>query len=145
FVSVIVATYNRGDVLFDTLAMVMANTYPRFELIVVDQTTAPSGAYRRRLADLRAQFDFVYLTLPAPSLTFARNVGVQQAKGDLIIFIDDDVQLEPDFVEAHVRAFADPAVAGVAGRVLDQKYDTAPPDGPVGKLLPDGSPSGNLH
>jgi glycosyltransferase involved in cell wall biosynthesis len=57
-----------------------------------------------------------------PSLTRARNVGVQETQNDLVIFIDDDVSLEPSFVTAHLAAAnGSPTAWGVAGRVRSQR------------------------
>jgi glycosyltransferase involved in cell wall biosynthesis/GT2 family glycosyltransferase len=51
-----------------------------------------------------------------PSLTRARNLGVRSTRGDLVIFTDDDVVLEPGFVLNHVKvANAHPRAAGIAG------------------------------
>ncbi|MFZ5469898.1 MAG: glycosyltransferase [Myxococcota bacterium] len=53
-----------------------------------------------------------------PSLTRARNTGVRNTNGDLVIFVDDDVVLEPGFVAAHVEAAtATPSAIGVVGRI----------------------------
>lgn len=143
--SVVIATYNRGRVLFDTIEMVMQNEHPAFECIVVDQTPEPSADYLARLADLQARYDFDYVTLPAPSLTFARNEGIRRASGDVVIFIDDDVELAPDFVEQHLAAYDDPTIGAVAGRVVEAKGDALQGTGDIGRLMPDGSAQGNFH
>lgn len=142
--SVVIATYNRGSVLFDTVRMVLENDYADFEVIVVDQTPEPTPEYQVRLAELQQIKAFEYVLLPEPSLTFARNEGLRRATGDVVIFIDDDVVLDRQFVANHVAAFDTPTVGAVAGRVVDVKYESAPAQGPVGRLLPDGSPSGNF-
>jgi hypothetical protein len=57
-----------------------------------------------------------------PSLTLARNLGVQVTQGDLAIFIDDDVAFEPSFVTSHIAAAnSSPTAWGVAGRVRSQR------------------------
>jgi len=143
--SVVIATYNRGTVLFDTIEMVMKNEHPTFECIVVDQTPEPSADYFARLADLKARYDFEYVTLPTPSLTFARNEGIRRASGDVVIFIDDDVELAPNFIEQHLAAFDDPSIGAVAGRVVEAKGDALQGTGEIGRLMPDGSAQGNFH
>jgi len=132
-------------VLFDTIEMVMQNEHPEYELIVVDQTQEINDAYQQRLDELRQQYDFRYIRLPEPNLTFARNVGLKEASGDVIIFIDDDVELEPDFISNHVKCYADPAVGAVAGRVIESKGDTTHPSKLIGCLREDGSIIGNFH
>ena len=143
--SVVIATYNRGAVLFNTIRMVMENEHPEFECIVVDQTPNPSDDYLQLLADLQETYDFEYATLPAPNLTFARNEGIRRSSGDVVIFIDDDVELAPDFIEAHLAPYDDPSVGAVAGRVIEAKGDALLGTGETGRLLPDGSAQGNFH
>lgn len=51
-------------------------------------------------------------------LTRARNAGVQASRGELVVFIDDDVRLDPDFIVQHVEAAnQSPHAYGVAGRI----------------------------
>ena len=143
--SVVIATYNRGSVLFDTIEMVMNNTHPDYELLVVDQTPSPEDDYRQKIQALVDRHGFQYLTLPAPSLTFARNVGIVESTGEIIIFIDDDVELGPDFVEAHVGAYENPDVGAVAGRVTEPHGNQREGEGRIGFLRNDGSFEGNFY
>ena len=151
-VSLVVATYNRGDVLLDTLRMALALEYLHLEIIVVDQTPDPEEAYLACIADLEADPRFRYVRLYAASLTYARNVGIGLAKGRVVLFVDDDVEFEPDFVAAHAQCYADPEVGAVAGRVYETRYvgmmpDTVreDPSAPIGVLRSDGSCVGNFH
>jgi GT2 family glycosyltransferase len=53
-----------------------------------------------------------------PGLPRARNVGLGASAADLVVFVDDDVEIEPGFVLAHVRAAnANPEAIGIAGRI----------------------------
>ena len=74
-VSVIVATYNRGATLADTIESVLKSDYPRFELVVVDQTAHYPAAVERRLRALQERHGYRHLQLPAANLPLARNVG----------------------------------------------------------------------
>ena len=114
--SVIVATFNRQDVLCRTLPFLLAQQYQNFEIIVVDQTPSMSASlneFLRRTGDLLS-----YHRLSAPNLPAARNVGVMKSTGDIVIFIDDDVVVGPHFVEHHMRAYANQSVSGVTGLCL---------------------------
>lgn len=151
-VSVVVATYNRGDVLFRTLEMALASEHPHLELIVVDQTPEPGSDYLARMRELEADVRMRYVRLPAPSLTFARNVGIRLAQGDVILFVDDDVEFTSDFAAAHARCYTDESVGAVAGRVYEVRYEGMMPGTirenpaiPIGRLHPDGSFAGNFH
>jgi len=54
-----------------------------------------------------------------PSLTKARNEGIRQAKGDVIVFVDDDTTFEPDFLTHHLHAHRNGADV-VQGRVMEE-------------------------
>jgi glycosyltransferase involved in cell wall biosynthesis len=49
-----------------------------------------------------------YIRLPEPNLPAARNAGICAAKGDIILFVDDDVRIEPDYIAAHVGNYETP-------------------------------------
>lgn len=143
FVSVVIATYNREQLLLDTIAYVLANEYPEYELIVVDQTREHTQAFLDRLAIIRGEHDFTYIHLTRPSLPLARNVGILHAKGDTVLFCDDDVIVEPDFILRHAQCYTDATVGAVGGRIVtpgssfpevDQKPEELP-----GRIYPDGS------
>jgi GT2 family glycosyltransferase len=118
--SVVVVTYGREEELVNTVGDLLAQTYPELEVLVVDQTPSHEPKVRERLADWQASGAIQWYQLSPPSLTRARNVGWQRASGQLVIFVDDDVRLPPDYVSAMVEAFrCHPEVAAVAGRILE--------------------------
>ena len=144
FASVIVPTYNRGDVLADTVDYLLANTYAAFEVIVVDQTRAHAPALEARLAAFEADPRFRRLRLPIANLPLARNAGRRAARGEVIVYCDDDVSLGPGFVAAHARRYADATVGAVAGRFSEPGGRYYGPDLPErprpGIIHPDASP-----
>lgn len=118
--SAVVVTYGREDELVNTVGDLLAQTYPDLEVLVVDQTPSHQPQVRERLAAWQASGAIQWCFLSPPSLTRARNVGWRRARGQVVIFIDDDVRLPPDYVAAMVEAFArHPEVAAVAGRILE--------------------------
>ena len=64
---------------------------------------------------------------PTPSLLAGRHRGVRESKGDLLVFIDDDVEVSPGWLPSIRRAFEDPQVALVGGPSYP-KFATRPPD-----------------
>lgn len=114
-VSIVIATYNRSRDLLQTLPQVLDVMSPSDELIVVDQTTPEppevSAYYARLAGDARTRV----LRLSPPSLTVARNVGLVSARGGIVLFLDDDVDVEPGLLERHLKHYEDPDVKGVAG------------------------------
>jgi len=109
FVSVVIATFQREVLLRETIADVLAQDYPAFEIIVVDQSKTPITNLDSRVTVIPTQ---------PPHLPRARNIGIQAARGEIIVFVDDDVALPPDFLTMHTLPYADARVGAVAGRVI---------------------------
>jgi glycosyltransferase involved in cell wall biosynthesis len=119
--SIILSTYNRGELVQDAVASVLAQQEtgtPDFELIVVDNNSIDNTRAiieRFAAADGRVR----YLFESRQGLSYARNAGVREARAPLIVFTDDDVRAEPDWAAAIVRAFREyPDADTVGGRVL---------------------------
>ena len=117
-VSVIIATYNREEVLCDTIRQVLADPYPNKEVLVVDQTPEHSIETTRYLDSVAGAIR--HIRMDPPSVTEAENLGIREATGDVVLFLDDDVAFEPGLIGAHARNYDDPAVAGVGGLVLER-------------------------
>jgi GT2 family glycosyltransferase len=103
-VSIVIATIARpGELagLIDTLAR---STVLPAELIVIDQSQdAESG---RVLQERWRSGRLVYLRDPSiGGASQARNIGIEKAAGDLVLFLDDDVLVEPDFIEQILATF----------------------------------------
>lgn len=117
-VSVLICTYNREDMLVNTLKDVVAQKTDNVEIVVIDQTekhTVDTENYLHEISPL------IKLIKQEPSLTKARNRALREAKGNVLIFIDDDVRLSRDFIKEHIKAHQ----AGyqvVQGRVLLEKH-----------------------
>lgn len=120
-ISVIVPTYGREEPLRDTIADVLKQDYPKFEVIVVDQTSTHQPETQAYLNERAAAGEIQLFRLDWASLPGARNYGVRRALGEIVLFIDDDVQLPSGFLAAHARNYVErPEVGAVAGRVLDR-------------------------
>ncbi len=116
FVSIIIPTFERGHLLCDTMRLALSQDYPYYEVIVVDQTPHVSDEVASfvGLADTR----LIYIQPETPNLPAARNAGVAVARGDVIVFIDDDVLIGPEYIRGHAMRYADPSVGAVMGLTL---------------------------
>lgn len=120
-ISVIIPTYNREDALRDSIADVLKQDYPNFEAIVVDQTATHKPEIQEYLEEMSHAGKIRWFRVDWASLPGARNYAVRRATGDIILFIDDDVQLPEGFLAAHGRNYQEkPEVGAVAGRVFDR-------------------------
>jgi glycosyltransferase involved in cell wall biosynthesis len=128
-VSVIISTYNRGQLLKDAVSSVLdqrGSVAPTFELIVVDNnSTDDTREIVERFANADGRVRYVFE--PQQGSSYGRNAGIREAHAPLIAFTDDDVRTEPDWLEAIVRAFHEhPEADVVGGRVLPI-WPSAPP------------------
>jgi GT2 family glycosyltransferase len=122
-VTVAVCTRDRPDSLADCLAALSRLDYPALDLLVVDN--APRSPATAHL--LRHHFPHIrYAREPRPGLNWARNRAIAEAHGDILAYTDDDVTVDPHWVRALARVFAEhPDVMAVTGLVAPGELDTA--------------------
>lgn len=121
-VSVIIPTYNRVDDLSACLESISRQTgLPKEVIIVDDSDTSGVQHYIESLQD-----EFTNIGVPlryirnsaGKSLTIARNVGIQNAKSDIILFLDDDVVLETYYIKELLSIYVQiPSAMGVQGLI----------------------------
>ena len=126
-ISVLIPTKDRPHDLLHTLHTITRQTVLPAQLVIVDQSDTP-----RILRSIERQIHFVnsdssarlrLAYLHAPSLSnpaSARNLAMDYADGDIWLFLDDDVSLEPDFIEEIQRTYSAHAdVDGVSGIITN--------------------------
>jgi GT2 family glycosyltransferase len=97
--SVVIPTFNRRAILEVTLNALARQSYPDFEVVVVDDgSTDGTGEW---LETLSFPFPLKAITQTNGGPSKARNRGVTEADGELIIFLDDDTEPASDFLTAH--------------------------------------------
>ena len=110
-VSVVIPTRNRPR-LANSLKSQIKKFNPECEVIIVDQSNSKF-----------------------PNTSKAKNEGIKKAKGEVIIFFDDDVEIIKDTIQSHLKEYSDQSISGVAGRVINDG-DSLPKitDVEVGKM-----------
>lgn len=101
-VSVIVPTHNRSGMLRVAVESALAQSYPRIEVIVVDDgsvddTAAVMAGYAGRIT---------YLRQANQDVAVARNTGIAAAAGEYLTFLDDDDWIMPDKIERQMQVMA---------------------------------------
>ncbi len=120
-ISVIIPTYGREKILIDSIKDVLQQDYPDFEVLVIDQTQNHEIETERFLQDLANSPKIRWYKVNWASLPGARNYGVRRCKGEIVLFIDDDVKLKPNYLQAHAKNYQeDKEIGAVAGRVFDR-------------------------
>jgi GT2 family glycosyltransferase len=102
--SVVVCTKDRPDQLRDMLASIVDAPYPEFEILVVDN--GPASGLTKPVVDEFADHGVRLVEAPMPGLSVARNIGIENARYDLIAFTDDDVVVDHRWLGNLARGFA---------------------------------------
>ncbi|MDP4791706.1 MAG: glycosyltransferase, partial [Verrucomicrobiales bacterium] len=139
-VTVIVCTYKGSATLVECLDSLLALEYPSVELILVND-----GADIRVEELARAYEAIRYLAVEHGGLSSARNAGAAVARGEILVYTDDDCIAEPDWLKWIVKLFSeDPMIGAVGGPNIPPQAETATqarvaaaPGGPVHVLLSD--------
>jgi glycosyltransferase involved in cell wall biosynthesis len=128
-VSIVVPTYKRASALRRVIGSALDQTYPasQYEVLVVDNNSPD---------DTAAVIDAIAAEHPGrvrriletrQGVAYARQAGIDSAKGGIIAFFDDDVRVARNWLETIVTAFADhPDVLCVGGKVLPDWSSTPP-------------------
>jgi glycosyltransferase involved in cell wall biosynthesis len=118
-VSVVVPTYNRADRVERVIHRLMSQDIPagRFEVILVDSDSTddtPRAAARLagRYANLKT------LRCQRSGAAAARNLGLAEARGELIVLVDDDILVGADFLRRLLRARHDHPGRVLLGRII---------------------------
>jgi glycosyltransferase involved in cell wall biosynthesis len=130
FVSVVVPTWNRAALLRDALASLVSQDYPRerYEIIVVDDgSTDATSAVAQDYVETDSLPRVQYVRQAHTGLNAARNAGVAAAKGDLICFVDDDVEAPSAWLRAIVRGAARHLYAGCLGGPIHLRIEGRQP------------------
>jgi len=118
-ISVVVPFYNIEDLLGDCLASIAAQTYPDFEVIMVDDGSS-DGSAAIAAAQAAADPRFILLQVPngGPGPGSARNRGVERARGTYLAFADSDDALPSHAYERMLHALESSGSDFVSGNVL---------------------------
>ncbi len=125
FVSIVICTYNRKDLLKDCLNSIFSANYPSslYEVIVVD------GGSTDGTIDLRKDFPNIRFIVESRSgLAHARNKGASLARGSIVAYVDDDCVVDRDWLRNLVKGLKySKNVVGVGGPVFPLHPEVVPP------------------
>jgi len=104
-VSVVIPAYNVEKFIPKTLESVLGQTYENLEIIVVnDGSVDKTGAVVEKILGSQSRFPYKVIHKRNEGVSVARNVGIENAKGKYIKFLDGDDWLIPDAIEVLVEA-----------------------------------------
>jgi glycosyltransferase involved in cell wall biosynthesis len=117
--SVIICTRNRASYLKDCLNSLCSCIKKDGEIIVVDN--APSDD---QTAKISLGYPVRYVREGRIGLNWARSRGALEANGDILIFTDDDVIVDPYWINSMLQPFLDPEISAVTGLVMPFELET---------------------
>ena len=97
----------------------------KFEIIVIDNGSTDDTAARCNAFSQRTQH-FNYRYEQAPGLHIARHLGMRLAKGDVLVYTDDDIQARSSWLASIRASFQDHRV-GLVGGKIEPDYESEPP------------------
>lgn len=114
--SVIIPTRNRADLLRLALVSLQGQTLPedQFEVLVIDNGS--KDGTKEVVREFQQQSGNIhYFHEPTPGLHAGRHLGLKKSTGDVLVYADDDVQAEPNWLSAIAENFSDPSVMLLGG------------------------------
>lgn len=142
-ITVIIPSYNRPECIRENLKKLGEQRPVPEQIIIVD---ASPGDQTEQL--IATEFpDVLYLRNPLGrgNTPHSRNFALRHATGSIIAFLDDDAFVHAGWAAALYASYADPSVAGVAGRALNgQPGEDVFGIDQIGRVLPDGRLTGNF-
>ena len=125
-VSVVLCTRDRPAGAMVTLRGLAALRYDPFEIVVVDNAPSSDATEAAVRAEFGADPRVRYVREPRPGLSVARNCGAAAAAGQIVAFTDDDVRVDPYWLDGIVRGFRQgEEVACVTGLIPTAEIDNA--------------------
>jgi len=129
-ISVIVCTYNREKYLGQLLESMARQSYPKdlFEVVLVNNNSVDGTEnICRQFANQHPDVHFIYVVEAQQGLSYARNRGIHESSGELLVYVDDDATVEPSYLKAYGDFFDLHPEAIAAGGPIYPVFETKAP------------------
>ena len=126
----IICTYNRAKYIAPLLESLAANDLPKseYEILLVDNNcTDNTREICESFAANHKEVNFCYTTEPEQGLSAARNRGIAEAHGDIIVYIDDDALVDSHYLRDYAEWFAAHPQTMACGGPIEPLYETEEP------------------
>ncbi len=108
-ITVVVCSHNGSNTIRDTLDGLKRIDYPDYEVIVVnDGSTDPTP-------EIASEYDFTLINISKGGLSNARNIGMREASGEIVAYIDDDAWPDPQWLKYLASLYMSSDFAGIGG------------------------------
>ena len=117
-ITIVIGTLNRPNVVMSLIRQLVEESKKNLlEVIVIDQSTPEN--YKDLRKNFPEKINFKLTHFDRPNTVKYLNYGWIQALSPIVLFLDDDVALTERTIKAHIEAYEDSLVNGVAGRVIN--------------------------
>lgn len=128
--TVIICTYNRAKYIGNLLESLAANDLAKseYEIVLVDNNcTDNTREICEAFAKAHKDVNFRYVVEPEQGLSAARNKGIKEARGEIIVYVDDDALVDPHYLRTYAEWFAAHPETQACGGPIVPLYETVEP------------------
>jgi glycosyltransferase involved in cell wall biosynthesis len=128
--SVIICTYNRDKYIYGVLKSIAENNFPYsgYEIVLINNnSTDNTEAECRRFQVDFTSANFHYFVEKEQGLSYARNRGIKEAKGEILIYVDDDATVNRVYLQTVADFFSANSFAAAGGGPIIPVYETKEP------------------
>ena len=125
--SIVVCTYNRDKYLYGALKCIAENGYPTdaYEIVLVNNmSTDNTESECRRFQNDYPEVGFRYFVETQQGLSYARNRGIEESRGDTLLFLDDDSYIQQDYLKNLQRQLNDHPEADAFGGKINPIFES---------------------
>jgi glycosyltransferase involved in cell wall biosynthesis len=129
-ISIVICTYNREKYINPLLESIAKNDFPttEYEIVLVDNNcTDNTRSVCDQFAAAHPEITFRYVVEQTQGLSAARNKGIQEAQGEIIIYVDDDALVDTTYIGSYATHFATNPEMMAAGGPIEPLYETKEP------------------
>lgn len=129
--TVIICTYNREKYIGNLLEAIAKNDLPKseYEIVLVDNNcTDHTPDICAAFAQAHQDVSFRYVVEKEQGLSAARNRGIKESRGDILVYVDDDALVDADYLRIYAEHFAANPKTMAAGGPIEPLYETSAPD-----------------
>lgn len=128
-ISVVISTYNRQDYIITGLQCLANQTLAKdqYEVVVVDNhCTDNTAVLVKDFLSQNPTLPFRYVYEEQKGVSFGRDRGIHESKGEILVYLDDDAEAEPDLLENYLAFFTQYNNSAAAGGRILPKYSEKP-------------------
>lgn len=122
--SVILCTYNRERYLYNVLESIAAGGYTDYEIVLVNNNSTDGTELEcQRFVKDHPEVKMRYCVETQQGLSYARNRGIREAQGEVLVYVDDDALVNKEYLQTYADFFNRNKEAVAAGGPITPRYD----------------------